>query len=565
MGRILNVADVPVTDRPVADRSLSGVKDFLGLYGGEHIAATEFVFGATMVTWGCSAKMILIGLIIGNILATLSFTFFCAFMGTKTRLTLYSFLKKILGKNVQKVYTLVWACCSIALAASGICVSGTAIKEVAGVAVQQHWYPTSIAFVAIVVILGIVVTIIAANGFEACAKFAGTCVPWMILVFFVGALVALPQLADATGVSIHSFADVWNIFDNNVGIKSGFAANSNFGVGHVILFAWLNNLAWHMGLNDMSLFRFAKNYKYGYVSAIGMFIGHFFAWTMAAVMGTAAAAVLNLSMSQLDPGLTTNTIFGLTGICAVVVAGWTTANPTVYRTALSLNSCFPKLTHKQSTYIVGMIMTVLACFPAMQNIPMIALILAWVTVGVGMMCMVEEFVFPKLGYTKYFSMYKEMKVNKAALITWIVSMAFAFISFGTGLLDRYYISIPEAIISIVLYIVLAGAMGAKEDYSREVAEEEKFQKELKEYVDKIADEELGAPSDEKGNQIVPKVLSAVAYVGLVAMFISAVMNFTGSMELATFKTVSFALTIGYFILNGTSTFIKFRREKRIVQ
>ena len=55
----------------------------------------EFVIGATLVAWGCSAKSIILGLIIGNILAMLSFTFCCATLGTSTRLTLYSYLKKI--------------------------------------------------------------------------------------------------------------------------------------------------------------------------------------------------------------------------------------------------------------------------------------------------------------------------------------------------------------------------------------------------------------------------------------------------------------------------------------
>ena len=92
MKRNLNAQAVLETDRPISEKKLSGIGDFLGLYGGEHIAATEFVFGVTMVTWGCSAKMILLGLFIGNILATLSFTFTCAVMATRTRLTLYSYL-----------------------------------------------------------------------------------------------------------------------------------------------------------------------------------------------------------------------------------------------------------------------------------------------------------------------------------------------------------------------------------------------------------------------------------------------------------------------------------------
>ena len=85
MKRRLQAADVPEVDRPVSEKKLSGVGNFLGLYGGEHIAATEFVFGATLVTWGCPAKDIFLGLFIGNILAVLTFTFLCATIATSTR------------------------------------------------------------------------------------------------------------------------------------------------------------------------------------------------------------------------------------------------------------------------------------------------------------------------------------------------------------------------------------------------------------------------------------------------------------------------------------------------
>ncbi|MDY5987125.1 hypothetical protein [Sporofaciens sp. SGI.106] len=564
MKRNLNAQAVLETDRPISEKKLSGIGDFLGLYGGEHIAATEFVFGATMVTWGCSAKMILLGLFIGNILATLSFTFTCAVMATRTRLTLYSYLKKILGPYAQKFYTVVWALASTLLAASGISVSGSALKEIVGIGVQQEWYPTSLGFIAIVVILGVVVTFVAANGFQACAKFGSTCVPWMILIFFVGALVSLPQIANATGASVSSLSDVWALFDNNVGIKSGMSTG-DFGIGHIICFAWANNLAWHMGLNDMGLFRFAKNYKYGYISAVGMFIGHFFAWTMAAFMGTTAASVLKITMAQLDPGLTTNTVLGATGLCAVVVAGWTTANPTIYRCALSVNSFLPKLSHKQSTYLVGILMTVLACFPMVQNIPYIALLLCWVTVAVGAMCVVEELLFPRIGYTKYWSMYKEQNINIPAIITWVVSILFVVTMLTTGLLDRYYIFMPAWIISAVLYTVLAGIFGAKGDYRKEEEEEAKFQKDLKELVDKKADEELeNAGTEEKQNSLI-KILKAVSYAVLAVLLLISVMNFTGNMELGVFKNLSFILTILYFIMNGTTTFISFRNQKVVIQ
>ena len=565
MKRILQAAEVPEVDRPVSEKKLSGVGNFLGLYGGEHIAATEFVFGATLVTWGCPAKDIFLGLFIGNILAVLPFTFLCATIATSTRLTLYSYLKKILGSYAQKFYSLVWGICSTALAASGICVSATAIREVLGISIQREWYPTNAGFVAIVVVLGVIVTIVAANGFEAVAKFSSTCVPWMIIIFFIGALVALPQLANALGVSIHSFGDIWNILNSSVGSGSGMPGAENIGIGHVICFAWLCNLAWHAGLNDMGLFRFAKNYKYGYLSAIGMFVGHFFAWIMVAIMGAAAAAILKTSLNLLDPGAVTNTVFGMTGICAVIVAGWTTANPTIYRAALSINCLMPRFTRKQVTYMIGGLMTIAACFPAMTDIGSVVQILGWSVVGVGAICITEHYIFPKIGYTRFWSLYQEKNINWAAVMTWAVSIIFVFVTLRTGAMHRNFIFIPEYLISVVCYIVLAGLFGAKGNYAKEQAEEEKLQAELKDLVDRNAEEDI-----KKNESIVVKnaglanVLRGISFAALAGILITAFMVFAGAMTITVFKTAAFILTIMYFVLNGTATYIKFKNEASVL-
>ncbi|MDO4544970.1 MAG: cytosine permease [Bacillota bacterium] len=556
------VESIPVIDRPISDKKVSGIGDFLGLYGGEHIAATEFVFGATLVGWGCPATTILLGLLIGNLLAVLSFTFCTATIAVDTRLTLYTYLKKILGGPAQKLYSCVWGICSIILAGSGICVATTAIREVFGLEIQQEWYPTSAGFVIIALVLGCIVTFVAANGFDAVAKFSTTCVPWMITIFFVGAVVALPQLAEATGVQISSAADIWDVFNSNVGSGSGNPDAEKISIFHVICFAWLCNLAWHMGLNDMALFRFAANYKYGFITSIGMFVGHFFAWIMVAIMGAAAAALLGTSLTLLDPGAVTNTVFGLTGICAVVVAGWTTANPTIYRSALSLNVVLPKLTHKQVTYVVGGLMTILACFPAMTNIGNIVQILGWSVVGVGAICIMEHFIFPKIGFMRHWALYKKMTANWAAIITWAVSVIFVLVMLRTGALHNNFIFIPEYIISSVLYIVLAALMGARGDYSKEEAEELEFQKELKTYVDQQAEEEM-----RKGEETVVvkatgfiKVAKPVSYVILAAIVITAMMVFAGAMAVETYKTLAIILTVIYFILNGLATFAKYKNE-----
>ncbi|SJM49376.1 Predicted mannitol permease [Gulosibacter sp. 10] len=512
--------------------------------------------------WGVPAKTILLGLLIGNLLAVLSFTFFAAVMGTSTRLTLYAYLKKVIGPYAQRFYNLVWGLCSIALAGSGIAVAATALREVIGAPIQTEWYPTSMSFVVAAVIMGLVVAIVAANGFEACARFASAAVPWMIVIFFVGALVALPQLAAATGASIGSFADIWAIFDSNVGSGSGNPDAEPMTIFHVACFAWLINLAWHVGSNDMGLFRFAKNYKYGYLSAIGMFVGHYFAWVMVAIMGAAAAAVLGQSLTVLDPGAVTNTVFGLTGITAVIVAGWTTANPTIYRAALSLNTVLPRLSHRQFTYGVGVIMTVLACFPAMTNIGNVVQVLGWATVGIGAIIIIEQFLFPKIGFTRYWAMYRGVKINWAAMIAWGVSILFVLIMLGTGAMHPNFIFIPEFFIAGACYLVLARIMGARDDYRAEELREERFQKELKDLVDEEMEEQLsqGENKDTKTSGRVAGVLAIVAYAALAGIIVTGFFTYAEAMAVDSFKVVAFGLTVVYFVLNGTATYINYKNE-----
>src|SRR5699024_4374372 len=92
---------------PVPENKLKGWKGFIGMYAGEHTAGTEFVIGALFVAHGVSASDLLWGLIVGNILAVLSWTFLCAPVAVRTRLTLYWQLKKICGGQLATIYNIV--------------------------------------------------------------------------------------------------------------------------------------------------------------------------------------------------------------------------------------------------------------------------------------------------------------------------------------------------------------------------------------------------------------------------------------------------------------------------
>ncbi|MCB0851761.1 MAG: hypothetical protein KDD63_06050, partial [Bacteroidetes bacterium] len=92
--------------QPVPASAQKGWKSFLGMYAGEHAAGTEFMIGPLFLTAGVSAFDLIIGLLLGNFLAVLSWRYLTAHIATQKRLTLYYQLEKICGKNLVSVYNI---------------------------------------------------------------------------------------------------------------------------------------------------------------------------------------------------------------------------------------------------------------------------------------------------------------------------------------------------------------------------------------------------------------------------------------------------------------------------
>tara|TARA_B100001063_G_scaffold203071_1_gene197078 strand:+ start:7818 stop:8384 length:567 start_codon:yes stop_codon:yes gene_type:complete len=140
---------------PIAKHKLKGWRHFLGLYAGEHVAATEFVFGATFVALGATMTDILLGLLIGNILAVLSWTLITTPIAVETRLSLYTYLQKIAGNSMTRLYN--WANVIIftVISAAMITVSATAVRFALDIPAQLNWYPTNAWFVMVVLAVGL--------------------------------------------------------------------------------------------------------------------------------------------------------------------------------------------------------------------------------------------------------------------------------------------------------------------------------------------------------------------------------------------------------------------------
>ena len=337
---------------PVTKNKLQSAASFIGLYAGEHVAGTEFIIGPLFVAHGVAAVDLFTGLLIGNFLAVLSWGFVTAPIAVKTRLNLYWLLRKIAGPNLLFVYNIINALMFCFLAGSMIAVSATAVGLPFDITMPKlnDIYPNSLSWVIIVLIVGSVVTMLAILGFEKISKFSKIASPWMVLVFIASAFAVLP------GLGVHSAGDFWEVATTKIWTGVPMEGQTKFTFWHIMFFSWFANLAMHIGMGDLTILRYARNWKYGFFSAFGMYLGHFFAWIASGILCAAA-------LGEIAPGPIAYLGAGVAGAFCVIIAGFTTANPTLYRAGLALQTITPNWKRWKVTLFAGVVTTIAAVFP----------------------------------------------------------------------------------------------------------------------------------------------------------------------------------------------------------
>jgi len=426
---------------PVSEDRLQGPGKFMGLFAGEHVAGTEFVIGAFFVLHGVSLSELIWGLLLGNLLAVLSWTFVCAPIAVQTRLTIYWYFRRIAGPVLMVVYNVVNAVLYCVIAGAMIAVAATAVALGFGIPSPEltDVFPGSAGWVAITFVVGSVITVIAILGFEKLSQFSQLCSPWVFTVFVAGAVAMLTRLgveSDLGNLLEVARTQIWT------GEVEGGA--EKYGFWHIVFFAWFCNAAFHLGLSDMAVFRYAPHWKYGLFSAFGMYPGHMLAWICSGVMVAAVEREMN-------PGLMAYEAAGLAGAFAVLVAGWTTANPTIYRSGLALQVVSPNWPRWKVTLIAGMITTVLSCFPVifMKLLDYVAAY-GLILVPIGAVVLCEHFVFPRLSIEQFVTGKEGRRINGAAALTWAVSLGAAMLM----PVHLFFKPLPAYLIALVLYTAL---------------------------------------------------------------------------------------------------------------
>lgn len=445
---------------PVPESQLLGPGKFWGMYAGEHCAGTEFMIGPLFLGAGAGLGDLIVGLLLGNILAVLTWRYLVVPIAMSKRMTLYYQLERIAGPNLVKFYNVVNGVLFCFLAGAMITVSASAVGVPFGIDYEVPEAVFSLgapSFSGLVLVVGLVITLVACAGYSTVARVANIAAPWMIIVFASAGIVSLGLMNVNSWAELRAGAfwtEAIDFVTNEIAQRGDEPPVFSF--WQIVIFAWLCNGAMHFGMADLSIFRFARHASSGWAPSIGMLLGHYMAWIAAGLL--LAAQIKLTGDTTANPGVLAWNALGWTGILCVVIAGWTTANPTIYRAGLAFQGVLPKSSRVAMTLTAGLVATLAGAFPNLS-----ARLLGFVGLYGTVLGPMGAVIFVDYWLMKRFNLVdeyaeKSRAANLAALIAWLLPVAVGlYCILWQGLFAAYAV-IPAWLACGVIYLLLSKAL-----------------------------------------------------------------------------------------------------------
>jgi len=436
---------------PVPETKTKNAKSFWGLFCSEHVAGTELLIGPLFVIHGVAAFDLLIGLVIGNVLAVLSWRYLTVPIAVKYRLTLYMQLEKIAGRNLVIIYNLTNGLLWCFIAGAMVSVSASAVSALFYITPPDlnAVLPDNIWMVFIVLAVGGVISIIAVRGYNTISKFANNAAPWMVVMFIAMGISTLPHL------NIHSLSDFWEKAETVIWNGHNQAGFVKFTIWHVIFFSWFGNMAWHIGMGDLTIFRYAKKSNYGFAPISGMFLGHYVAWLCAGML-YAVQLQANPTNTTVSPGPMALSAMGISGILLVLISGWTTANPIIYRAGLAfqgINSNWPRT---RLTLFAGGIASVIGIFPALSmKFLSVSALYGLLLMPIGSVIFADHYLMKRLGLESFYAEKNNIKFYLPPALAWILTLGICLWMNLYYDVQIFFLGLPGWFIAATIYLTLS--------------------------------------------------------------------------------------------------------------
>lgn len=434
----------------VPNHKLKGIGSFAGIVISEHITATEFVIGPLFVLHGATVADVFLGLFFGNLFATLSWALICTPAAVKTRYTVHYQFEKIAGRGLTTIYNVIKSIMFCITVSAMIIVSTSAISPFLNIDAPglTDLYITNLNWFWLVILVGLIVMAVTISGFEKITRFANLFAPWIPLVLIGAGIAILPELG------VYSISDFWTVAQEKIWTGNEVAGQTKYTFIHIFIFSWLCNSTMHIGLSDMSIYRYAKKSYYGYVSGLGMYTGHLLTWISSGIL---CAVAIQRGNENPSPGELAYMGAGVIGVICILFAGLTSAIPTMYRAGLAVQSSFKNVRLWKITMIICGVSIILSLFPAIiSKLDQFLGITALIVSPVGAVIIADLFVFPKLNLETNLAEKKDIYINPAVMSSWIGSVSFGYVIYEFFKLDFYFfVALPAWLICFVLYLTLS--------------------------------------------------------------------------------------------------------------
>ena len=152
---------------------------------------------------------------------------------------------------------------------------------------------------------------------------------------------------------------------------------------------------------------------------------------------------------------------GFAGILCVIVAGWTTANPTIYRAGLAFQAVTPRSSRYRVTLATGALATVAGIFPAvaMKLLDFVALY-GLVLMPMGAVILVDFWLARRLDFEPEVAARRGIAFNGAAAIAWLGTVALCVGLAVNGTLQIYFVGLPGWFVAAALYVAASRLLHA---------------------------------------------------------------------------------------------------------
>ena len=152
----------------------------------------------------------------------------------------------------------------------------------------------------------------------------------------------------------------------------------------------------------------------------------------------------------------------------MIIAGWTTANPTIYRAGLAFQAIMPKQSRFTVTLVTGRLATLAGMFPAiaMKLLGFVALY-GMVLMPMGAVIFVDFYLIRRVGLQSNYAEVSRRSFNWAAGLTWFLTLGTCVPSSVQWDRNQWREAIPDLLrllpgwfVAAALYIVLAPSINA---------------------------------------------------------------------------------------------------------